>query len=146
MFTFGGFASFASHFLKKILYLWYQKPEKVLKLKSMLRLIGFSTFFYYYAKDLMIGISYDSILMKMRFISSYILVVFICNLLMPIIQYKSMVMTEFFIVNFIFISYILTYPCIYNVLLHLVYEIAVLVSTHVSSHLTLLEGFESILH
>ena len=127
MLSIAGFAAFASHFMKKVLYLWCQKPEKLLKIKYFLRLVGFLTFFYYFAKELFIGAQYQSTTLKMRFISSYIFVVFICKIMIPILQYKSMIMVEFFTVSFLFISYTMTYPCIFQTVLQLLYEVSVLV-------------------
>lgn len=92
-----------------------------------MKILGYGTFFYCFSNEITIGINFDNMFMKMRFLASYVLVILICNLTMPILQCRSMVMTEFFIINFVFLSYILTYPCIYSTLIHLLYEFAILV-------------------
>eukprot|EP00347_Sterkiella_histriomuscorum_P005130 403357780 len=126
MLTIGGLSSFMVYYLKKFLYFWHQKPEKFIKLSNLIKMLGCLCIVYQYTKSLQLSVQQDSLFMKIRFMSAHIFVILVSNLLQPIYQYNSIIMIEFFLVNFLFLSYSLTYPCTYLVLLHLVYEIGVL--------------------
>lgn len=82
---------------------------------------------YSLAKDLQLGVFKNSTVSKFRYIMSYFLVANVSFFTMPIKTYQSMIMTEFYIVNIVFLTYTFTYPLSYSQLLQLVYELLILV-------------------
>ena len=74
------------------------------------------------------GLFSDSTGLKLRYILSYILMMNISYFSMPVKVYRSMMMTEFYIYNTLFLSYTYTYPCSYRLVLLITYELAILVS------------------
>jgi hypothetical protein len=128
MLSLGGICDFIVCYIKKYAYIIHQRPSKLFGFKHMLKIAGLFMFTYYFLKELKISPIYDSTLIKLRIMISYVFVMLISNLLIPIQSYKSMFRTEFLIINWFFLSYTMTYPSAYFVLLHLVYEVAVLVS------------------
>ena len=138
MFIIGGMASFLAQFMRKKIYLWHQKPEKLLKLKYLMQLIGYVLLIFYVCKEVRIARQYNSFFMKLRILLSFTFVILNINIIMPITQYRQMIMIELFIESFMLISYTLTYPCTYVTLIHLIYEVSILVRFN-SIDLSLLE-------
>ena len=127
----GGISNFYMNYVKKIVYIFKYRIDKIFSFKQIFRLLGMTTFLIYFVSELKISPIYDSYFMKLRIILSCMFVMMLTNLIMPIHSYRSMIRTEFLTLNLAFISYTLTYPRAYFVLLHLFYEIIILVSIYI---------------
>ncbi|CDW72762.1 UNKNOWN [Stylonychia lemnae] len=95
--TVGGTSSFLAHYFKKFLYIWHQRPDKILKISNLLKMVGCFAYFYYFTQSIQLAVQLDSFFMKFRYLCCHI-----------------------------FVILTLTYPCTYTVLLHLIFEMSVL--------------------
>lgn len=77
--------------------------------------------------DLELGSFTDSFFNKARYVLSYYVIINMSHVYMPIKVYRSMMMTEFCIINTLFLSYVFTYPYALNGWLLMIYEIGVIV-------------------
>ena len=84
-------------------------------------------FLYFMIKNMQLGCYSDSLFLKARYLFTYLLMMNASYILMPIIPYRSMMLTEFYIYNTLFLTYSFTYPYFYREFLLLIYEIAIFV-------------------